>query len=109
MMVVLNMITLIFVILIGFFLRFFLLAHQSFWFDEGATFFNTANLNLWENIIFYLEDYKGDRFQPLYFLIMPYWRWVLGNHEWALRALSAFLGSMTLVFLSMEKQDKQYG
>ncbi|MDY6992184.1 MAG: glycosyltransferase family 39 protein [Pseudomonadota bacterium] len=92
---------LILIIIIGIFLRFFMLTHQSFWFDEGVTFFTTHNLNLLENIIFYLNAQGGDRFQPLYFLLMPYWRWVLGHDEWALRTFSAFFGALTVIVLSL--------
>ena len=85
----------------GLFLRFFMLSNQSLWFDEGVTLKLSNNLNLFDNITHFLALTKGDRFQPLYYWLMPYWRFLFGDSEFALRSLSALLGSATVILLSL--------
>ena len=82
-------------------IRFFMLSNQSLWFDEGATLNLTDNLNLIDNITNLLTTKAGDHFQPLYYLIMPYWRFIFGNSEFALRSFSALLGSIAVILLSL--------
>jgi uncharacterized membrane protein len=82
-------------------LRFFMLSYQSLWFDEGATLKLSYNLNLLDNIKSFSVLKTGDRFQPLYYWLMPYWRFLFGDSEFALRSLSALLGSVTVILLSL--------
>lgn len=89
------------ILVFGTFLRFFMLSNQSLWFDEGATLNLSHNLNLLDNIRSFSTLKTGDRFQPLYYWFMPYWRFLFGDSEFALRSLSALLGSITVVLLSL--------
>ena len=82
-------------------IRFFMLSNQSLWFDECATLNLTDNLNLIDNITNLLTTKAGDHFQPLYYLIMPYWRFIFGDSEFALRSFSALLGSAAVILLSL--------
>jgi Dolichyl-phosphate-mannose-protein mannosyltransferase len=75
-------------------LRFYRLTNQSFWFDEGTTLSLTDSVDLVENArrLFDLKG-GGERFQPLYNLIVPYWRHAFGDNEFALRSFSALAGT----------------
>ena len=75
-------------------LRFYRLTNQSFWFDEGTTLSLTDGVDLLENArrLFGLTT-GGERFQPLYNLIVPYWRHAFGDSEFALRSFSALVGT----------------
>ena len=79
-------------ILLGTLLRFFMLTDKSLWYDEGQSL-NYADSSNFQEIITKLVTTKtGDRFQPLYYLVLFCWRHMFGNTEFALRSLSAFLG-----------------
>ena len=96
-----QIVLLIGILAFGLFLRFFMLSNQSLWLDEGATLKLSNNLNLFDNITRFLALKTGDRFQPLYYWLMPYWRFWFGDSEFALRSLSALLGSVTVILLSL--------
>lgn len=68
-------------------LRFFRLDAQSFWNDEG----NSARLAE-RSVRLIVEGAAGDVHPPLYYLMLAFWRRLLGDSEFALRALSAFAG-----------------
>jgi uncharacterized membrane protein len=68
-------------------LRFYRLDAQSFWNDEG----NSARLGE-RSIPLIIEGTASDIHPPLYYLMLRGWREGLGETEFALRALSAFLG-----------------
>jgi len=84
-------------------LRFYRLTNQSFWFDEGTTLNLTDSVDLVENArrLFRLST-GGERFQPLYNLIVPYWRDAFGDGEFSLRSFSALagIGAVALVVLT---------
>ncbi|OQW91946.1 MAG: hypothetical protein BWK78_03120 [Thiotrichaceae bacterium IS1] len=88
-----------FIIGIGILLRFFMLSHQSLWIDEGATVAMTDSISFWKNFSDFLEKDTGDRFQPLYYFVLPYWRLVFGDSEFVLRSFSALLGSVTVILI----------
>lgn len=50
-------------------------------------------------MLFLLGSDTGDRFQPLYYFILYYWRQLFGNTEFAVRSLSAFLGLGAVIIL----------
>jgi uncharacterized membrane protein len=89
------------ILVFGVFLRFFMLSNQSLWLDEGSTLKLSRDLNLLNNIKSFSALTTGDRFQPLYYWLMPYWRFLFGDSEFALRSLSALLGSATIILLSL--------
>ena len=72
-------------------LRFHRLDAQSFWNDEG----NSARLSE-RAIPAILEGTASDIPPPLYYLLLHGWRALLGDSEFALRALSAFAGVLTV-------------
>ena len=72
-------------------LRFHRLDAQSFWNDEG----NSARLSE-RAIPAILEGTASDIHPPLYYLLLHGWRALLGDSEFALRALSAFAGVLTV-------------
>lgn len=81
------------------FLRFFLLADKSLWLDEGASLEYSGAANAPAVITRLLSEDSGDRFQPLYYLVLFYWRQWFGNSEFALRSLSAVTGIGAVVVL----------
>jgi mannosyltransferase len=81
-------------------LRWFHLGKQSLWFDEGYTEF-TASLSP-ADIVRWAQD---SDFAPLHFFLQHYWGALFGNSEYALRALSAFFGTLSLpVFYLLAKK-----
>jgi hypothetical protein len=68
-------------------LRFYRLDAQSFWNDEG----NSARLSE-RSIPLIIEGTASDIHPPLYYLMLRGWRELVGETEFGLRSLSAFLG-----------------
>src|SRR5690606_37264927 len=79
------------VLLLATALRFYRLDAQSFWNDEG----NSARLSE-RTIALIIEGTASDIHPPLYYLALHGWRELLGESEFALRALSAFAGVATV-------------
>lgn len=94
---------LLIVILLSLFLRFFLLTHQSLWYDEGMSLYYVNGMSLQETLSRILGREAGDKYQPLYYLMLFCWRSVFGVSEFALRSLSAFLGvgSVIVIFFTV--------
>ena len=72
-------------------LRWFHLGGQSLWFDEAHTEFASG---LSPAII--VRFCQSSDHPPLYFLLLHFWRALFGNSEYALRALSALFGTLSL-------------
>jgi uncharacterized membrane protein len=87
-------------IAIGTFLRFFLLTQNSLWLDEGASLDYSDGGSVREVIAKIINSDAGDRFQPLYYVVLYYWRSIFGSSEFAVRSLSAILGIGTVITLS---------
>lgn len=87
-------ILLLLVLLLAAGLRFYRLDAQSFWNDEG----NSARIAE-RSIPLILEGAAGDIHPPLYYLALHFWRALVGQSEFALRALSA-VGGLGLVALT---------
>jgi mannosyltransferase len=68
-------------------LRFYRLDAQSFWNDEG----NSARLSE-RSIDLIIEGTASDIHPPFYYLLLHGWRRLVGDSEFGLRLLSAFLG-----------------
>lgn len=68
-------------------LRFYRLDAQSFWNDEG----NSARLSE-RSVPLIVEGTASDVHPPLYYLSLRVWREMVGESEFGLRALSAFVG-----------------
>ncbi|MEH1906705.1 glycosyltransferase family 39 protein [Nostoc sp.] len=83
---------LIIIIIISIFLRFCLLQNQSLWFDEGWSLALSDGTTFQENIFQIVNREAGDKYQPLYYLVLFYWRSAFGDSEFAIRSLSALLG-----------------
>ena len=93
----------LYIIAVAALLRFYRLANQSFGFDEGTTLDLTNSVDLIENARqLYSLNGGGERFQPLYNLILPYWRYAFGDNEFAIRSFStlASIGAVTLIALT---------
>ena len=84
---------LLIVIGLAIWLRFFMLSNQSFWVDEGLTLKRIDRDTFQEVILNFLQQNSVDKYQPIYFLLLFWWRSVFGDTEFAIRSLSALLGS----------------
>jgi 4-amino-4-deoxy-L-arabinose transferase-like glycosyltransferase len=87
------------IVIIGAFLRFFMLADKSLWSDEGLSLFFSDGSSIQEFIKRMFRAETSEKFQPLYFLLLFYWRQLLGNSEFVLRALSAFFGAGAIIIM----------
>jgi mannosyltransferase len=74
---------LVLILLLASGLRFYRIGAQSFWNDEG----NSARLAE-RSVSLILKGAKGDIHPPGYYLVLHYWRALLGQSEAALRGLS---------------------
>jgi uncharacterized membrane protein len=82
------------ILAIGIFFRFYHLGIPSLWLDEA--------FNYWVVNQSWPEMFKAvaaDNHPPLYYILLKLWVELFGSGEWALRALSGFLNTLTLVFL----------
>src|SRR5947209_117989 len=79
-------------VLAGGLVRWLTLGKQSLWWDEGFSLW-ASRLRPAE-IVRYAQSSDTP---PLYFLIQHYWNAVFGDSEYALRALSAFFGTLSMV------------
>lgn len=84
---------------VGIFLRFFMITDKSLWFDEGFSLYYSDGSSFQEIISRISGTDTGDRFQPLYYLVLYYWRQLFGSTEFAVRSLSAFLGVGAVIIL----------
>ncbi len=82
---------LLFLLLLAMGLRLYRLDAQSFWNDEG----NAARAAE-RTIPLILAAAAGDIHPPGYYLLLHFWRMPMGDSEFALRALSAFSGVLTV-------------
>lgn len=87
------------IIMLGGFLRFFMLGDKSLWLDEGASLDYSDGSNAQAILSTIMSSGSGDRYQPLYYVLLFFWRQVFGNSEFAVRSLSAFLGVGAIVVL----------
>ena len=90
------------IIIISIFLRFCLLQNQSLWFDEGWSLVLSNGRSFQENLFGIVGRENGDKYQPLYYLVLFYWRSLFGDSEFAIRSLSALLGvgSVIVIFFT---------
>ncbi len=93
------------IIALGGFLRFSLLTHQSLWYDEGVALELTDGNSIQTVFDAMWGRGGGDKYQPLYYVLLFLWRQIFGSSEVALRTLSVFPGiaSLILVFLLAQK------
>ncbi|MEH1852488.1 MAG: glycosyltransferase family 39 protein [Nostoc sp.] len=92
-------------------LRFFMLSSQSLWYDEGLTLTNSDVSTFQESISRVRNISNSDRFQPLYFIVMFWWRQLFGESEFALRSLSTILGigsNVILFFTALRIYGKKH-
>jgi len=77
---------------VGAFLRFYHLAHQGFWFDEG----NTALLVRFSPGKMLGLIPQSESTPPLYYIVAWVWSRIFGNSEAGLRSLSALAGVLVI-------------
>ncbi len=82
------------ILVLAAFLRFYRLDAQSLWADEG----NSVSLS-GRSLPFITAGAAHDIHPPLYYYLLHFWMRVFGNSEFAVRALSALLGT-GLVYLT---------
>jgi len=73
-------------------LRLYRLDAQSFWYDEG----NSARIAE-RSLRLIIEGAAGDIHPPLYYIALAAWRALMGESEFALRALSVLCGVLTVL------------
>ena len=98
------------IILFGTFLRFFLLTNQSLWYDEGISLVLSDRATLQENFVSLWDRPGGDKYQPLYYLLLSVWRSLFGHSEFALRLFSVIPGiaAILLVYLLVQRIYGKY-
>jgi len=81
------------ILLIAAGLRFYRLDAQSFWNDEG-----NAIRAAQRSIPLVIAAARGDIHPPGYYLLLHFWRIPTGDSEFAVRALSVYIGLLTVAF-----------
>lgn len=94
-----DYIYLLIIIGLAIWLRFFMLSNQSLWVDEGFTLIRIDRDTFQEVILHFKRNNFADKYQPIYFFLLFWWRSVFGDTEFALRSLSALLGSGFVIFI----------
>ncbi|GFE69611.1 glycosyltransferase family 39 protein [Chroococcus sp. FPU101] len=94
-----NYLPLMLIISISLLLRFFIIGHQSLWYDEGMSLYYADSQTIQEALLKILGREAGDKYQPLYYLLLFYWRSAFGKTEFALRSFSAILGVGSVIIL----------
>ena len=87
------------IILAGTLLRLFMLTNQSLWFDEGQSLLMTDSGTIAGTLLEMASHTGGDKYQPLYFMLLAEWRSALGDSEFALRIFSVLPGVVALFFM----------
>ncbi|MGH7801016.1 MAG: glycosyltransferase family 39 protein [Thermodesulfobacteriota bacterium] len=91
----LSSMLLLFIILIGAFLRLYKLGSNSLWFDEAiSVWFANESLG---NIL--IKQTSGDVHPPLYYTLLSLWVSVFGNGEFEVRLLSVIFGILSIPLL----------
>jgi len=95
-----NLYSLIFILLLATFLRFYRIGAQSLWHDEGNSYQMTFKSG--DRIV---ASAAADIHPPLYYFLLSTWRFVAGTSEFVLRGLSAYFGIIlvALVYLIGKK------
>jgi len=81
------------IILLGAAVRFFSLADDNLWADEGLCALAAGRGSIGEVVTTVITE---DNHPPLYYVLLHLWRRVAGSSDWALRAFSALLGTLTI-------------
>lgn len=81
----------------GLFLRFYDLTGQSLWYDEGVSLVFSEGESTGAVVERLGKTRTSERYQPLYFGLLYFWRQLFGSSEWAVRSLSALLGALAMV------------
>jgi mannosyltransferase len=84
-------VTLLAIILIGFFLRIYQLGTQSIWIDEAYSIW-ISKLAVPQMV----QTTAGDVQPPLYYLLLHYWMMVFSTSKSAVRLLSALFGVLAI-------------
>ena len=80
---------------VGFFLRFYALGGESFWFDEKMSLYFSQN-----DLVSILNPPSYEtHIPPLYYILLHFWVGLFGTGEFAVRSLSAVFGSLSIVAL----------
>lgn len=82
------------IVVAGVGLRFYRLGLQSLWFDEGYSHWLST-----QPVGRLLDAVRHDFSPPGYFVMLSQWMRAFGDSEWAMRSLSAVLGSAALVLV----------
>ncbi|MFN6535772.1 MAG: glycosyltransferase family 39 protein [Nostoc sp. EkiNYC01] len=99
------------IVIVSIFARFFLLPNQSLWYDEGWSLSLSDATSVQENLFNIVNREAGDKYQPLYYLVLFYWRSVFRDSEFAIRSLSALLGVgsvITIFFTCLRVYGKKH-
>ncbi len=84
------------ILLAGMGLRWTALDRNSFWYDEGFTWWVAR-----QPLARIIQIIRADTWPPLYYLTMHYWIGAFGQSEWAMRAQAALASTLTLGLGSM--------
>ena len=88
-------IILILICFVGFFLRFYALGGESFWFDEKMSLYFSQN----DPVSILNPPSYETHIPPLYYMLLHFWMGLFGISEFAVRSLSAVFGSLSIFAL----------
>jgi len=80
---------------VGFFLRFYDLGGESYWFDEKMSLYFSQ-----KDLVSILNPPSSEtQIPPLYYILLHFWIRLVGTSEFAVRSLSAIFGSLSIFAL----------
>jgi len=85
-----NLLFLLLILLVGFFLRFYNLGTENIWYDEGVSIY-VAKKGVTEIAL------RPENNPPLYYLVLHWWVSLFGDSEFSVRFPSALFGVLSLI------------
>ena len=99
-----TFVTIIALVAISALLRLMMIGSQSLWLDEGISLAMTDSKTISGTFEALWSVDGGDKYQPVYFVLLALWRAIMGDSQVTLQLLSVIFGVLTpaLLYLSVK-------
>ncbi|MFK7860346.1 MAG: glycosyltransferase family 39 protein [Granulosicoccus sp.] len=96
-----HVLTIIVLIAISALFRLMMIGSQSLWLDEGISLAMTDSKTIQGTLEAIWSVPGGDKYQPIYFVLLALWRALMGDNQVTLQLLSVIFGALTPALLYM--------